>query len=171
MRNGPDSTAVVRALEPENFGNRKLIRPSLNREQVRAAEAAAEPRERGARSADRSVERSGERGMERGVERNQERNSERNHERNHDRNSERAPGSPRKTAPAEQTHAENFYYQKQIQGKTPMVVVTRDGEQLRGIIEWYDKNCIKLNRPAGQSNLLIYKSAIRYMYKEGEETK
>jgi host factor-I protein len=163
MRNGPDSTAVVRVLEPENFGNRKLIRPSLNREQARAAEAAAEPRERGSRSAERSVERSGERG----VERNQERNSERNHE----RNSERAPGSPRKTAPAEQTHAENFYYQKQIQGKTPMVVVTRDGEQLRGIIEWYDKNCIKLNRPAGQSNLLIYKTAIRYMYKEGEETK
>jgi host factor-I protein len=155
MRNGPDSTAVVRALEPENFGNRKLIRPSLNREQARAAEAAAEPRERGARSAERSVERNGERGIER----------------NHDRNSERAPGSPRKIAPAEQTHAENFYYQKQIQGKTPMVVVTRDGEQLRGIIEWYDKNCIKLNRPAGQSNLLIYKSAIRYMYKEGEETK
>jgi host factor-I protein len=155
MRNGPDSTAVVRALEPENFGNRKLIRPSLNREQARAAEAAAEPRERGARSAERSVERSGERGIGR----------------NHVRNSERTPGSPRKTAPAEQTHAENFYYQKQIQGKTPMVVVTRDGEQLRGIIEWYDKNCIKLNRPAGQSNLLIYKSAIRYMYKEGEETK
>ena len=109
------------------------------------------------------MERSGtERGLG-GVERNQERN--------HDRNSERAAGSPRKAAPAEQTHAENFYYQKQIQGKTPMVVVTRDGEQLRGIIEWYDKNCIKLNRSAGQSNLLIYKSAIRYMYKEGEENK
>ena len=164
MRNGPDSTATVRALEPENFGNRKLIRPSLNREQARAAEVAAEPRERGARSAVRSQERSGaERGSERGVERNSERN--------HDRNSERAAGNPRKAAPAEQTHAENFYYQKQIQGKTPMVVVTRDGEQLRGIIEWYDKNCIKLNRSAGQSNLLIYKSAIRYMYKEGEENK
>ena len=166
MRNGPDSTAVVQALEPDNFGNRKLIRPSLNREQARVAEA-AEPRERGARSAERSLERIGERG----VERNQERNSERNHDRNHERNSERAPGGSRKAAPAEQTHAENFYYQKQIQGKTPMVVVTRDGEQLRGIIEWYDKNCIKLNRPAGQSNLLIYKSAIRYMYKEGEENK
>jgi len=147
MRNGPDSTAVVRAIEPDNFGNRKLIRPSLNREQARAAEAAVEPR---ARSAERSVERSVER--------------------NHERTSERTPGSPKKTAPAEQTHAENFYYQKQIQGKTPMVVVTRDGEQLRGVIEWYDKSCIKLNRPAGQSNLLIYKSAIRYMYKEGEET-
>jgi host factor-I protein len=156
MRNAPDSTAVVRALEPENFGNRKLIRPSLNREQARAAEAAPEPRERSARP------------VERGVERNSERGVERNNERN---NHERTPGAPRKAAPAEQTHAENFYYQKQIQGKTPMVVVTRDGEQLRGIIEWYDKSCIKLNRPAGQSNLLVYKSAIRYMYKEGEETK
>ena len=38
MRNGPDSTAVVQALEPDNFGNRKLIRPSLNREQARVAE-------------------------------------------------------------------------------------------------------------------------------------
>jgi sRNA-binding regulator protein Hfq len=138
MRIGPDSTAVGRAIEPESFGNRKLIRPSLNREQARAAEAAPEPRERAARPAERS---SG------------------------------SPSSPRKTAPPEQTHAENFYYQKQIQGKIPMVVVTRDGEQLRGIIEWYDKSCIKLNRPAGQSNLLVYKSAIRYMYKEGEETK
>jgi sRNA-binding regulator protein Hfq len=153
MRNGPDSTAVVRALEPDNFGNRKLIRPSLNREQARAAEAAVEPRERGLRSAERSAERGTERSVERA------------------HNHERTPGSPKKSAPAEQTHAENFYYQKQIQGKTPMVVVTRDGEQLRGIIEWYDKSCIKLNRSAGQSNLLIYKTAIRYMYKEGEETK
>jgi sRNA-binding regulator protein Hfq len=163
---------VVRAQEPESFGNRKLIRPSLNREQARALEASAEPRERGTRSADRSMERVVERGLERGVVRIPvERAVERNIERNSDRNSERASGGSRKAAPAEQTHAENFYYQKQIQGKTPMVVVTRDGEQLRGIIEWYDKNCIKLNRPAGQSNLLVYKSAIRYMYKEGEETK
>jgi sRNA-binding regulator protein Hfq len=58
-----------------------------------------------------------------------------------------------------------------MQSKTPMVVVTRDGEELHGIIEWYDKNCIKLNRSSSQSNLLIYKSSIRYMFKEGEETK
>lgn len=82
-----------------------------------------------------------------------------------------ANGGAKKNAPAEQTHAENFYYQKQMQSKTPMVVVTREGEELHGIIEWYDKSCIKLNRAAGQSNLLIYKSAIRYMYKEGEVTK
>ncbi len=73
----------------------------------------------------------------------------------------------KKAPPPEQTHAENFYYQKQIQAKTPMVVVLRDGEQVHGTIEWYDKNCIKIIRPSG--NLLIYKPAIKYMFKEGEE--
>jgi sRNA-binding regulator protein Hfq len=56
-----------------------------------------------------------------------------------------------------------------MQSKTPMVVVLRDGEELHGVIEWYDKTCIKLNRPGSKANLLVYKTAIRYMYKEGEE--
>lgn len=73
----------------------------------------------------------------------------------------------RKAPPPEVTHAENFYYQKQMQSKTPMVVVLQDGEQVNGVIEWYDRNCIKLNRPGG-SNLLIYKPAIKYMYKASE---
>ena len=68
---------------------------------------------------------------------------------------------------SDQTHAENFYYQKQMQSKTPVVVVLKDGEQVTGLIEWYDKNCIKLNRH-GASNLLLYKPSIRYMYKAGE---
>ena len=80
---------------------------------------------------------------------------------------ERAASS-KKNPPPEQTHAENFYYQKQMQGKTAMVVVLNDGEELHGVIEWYDRGCIKLNRFGGQSNLLIYKTAIRYLFKEGE---
>jgi host factor-I protein len=81
---------------------------------------------------------------------------------------ERAPAAAsKKAAPPEQTHAENFYYQKQMQAKTPMVVVLQDGEEIRGIIEWYDRNCIKLTR-AGHANMLIYKPAIKYMYKESE---
>jgi len=75
----------------------------------------------------------------------------------------------KKAPPPEQTHAENFYYQKQIQAKTPMVVVLRDGEEVHGTIEWYDKNCIKIIRPSG--SLLIYKPAIKYMFKEAEEPK
>ncbi len=81
---------------------------------------------------------------------------------------ERTGGMPaKKVAPPEQTHAENFYYQKQMQAKTSMVVVLQDGEELHGIIEWYDRNCIKLTR-SGQANVLIYKPAIKYMYKESE---
>jgi host factor-I protein len=72
----------------------------------------------------------------------------------------------RRITPSDQTHAENFYYQKQIQSQTPVVVVMKDGDQIQGLIEWYDKNCIKLNR--GGVNLLVYKPAIRYIYKAGE---
>ena len=74
----------------------------------------------------------------------------------------------RKPTPPEQTNAENFYYQKQMQSRTPMVIVLRDGEEVRGIIEWYDRNCIKVNRENGDANLMIYKPAIKYMFKEGE---
>ena len=84
---------------------------------------------------------------------------------------DRPPVPGKKTgAPSEQTNAENFYYQKQMQTKTPMVVVLRDGEEVHGYIEWYDKSCIKLNR-TGAPNLMIYKPAIKYMFKEGENGK
>ena len=73
----------------------------------------------------------------------------------------------KKTPPPDQTHAENFYYQKQMQTKTPMVIVLQDGEEIHGVIEWYDKYCLKLNRN-GAANLLIYKPSIKYMYKESE---
>jgi sRNA-binding regulator protein Hfq len=71
----------------------------------------------------------------------------------------------KKPVPPEQTNAENFYYVKQMQAKTPMVFVLRDGETLRGVIEWYDKCCLKVNRD-GAPNLLLYKPSIKYMYKD-----
>jgi host factor-I protein len=84
-----------------------------------------------------------------------------------DRPDRTPPGGGKKVPPPETTNAENFYYQKQMQGKTPMVVVLRDGEEIHGFIEWYDRNCIKVNR-SGAPNLMIYKPSIKYMYKEGE---
>ena len=62
-------------------------------------------------------------------------------------------------------HAELFYLQKQIQAQTPMVIVLEDGERIDGCIEWYDRNSIKVR---GRSRTLIYKSAIKYMYKLGD---
>jgi host factor-I protein len=130
--------------EQESFANRKLIRPTLNRG-----------------AADHAHNNHGHAPAER-------RDRDRERDRDRDRDRDRPAGaSTKKSPPTEQTNAENFYYQKQMQSKTPMVVVLRDGEEVHGYIEWYDKNCIKLNR-SGAANLMIYKPAIKYMFKEGE---
>jgi len=73
----------------------------------------------------------------------------------------------RKRVPPETTNAESFYYKKQMDNKTPMIIVLQDGEALHGTIEWYDRNCIKLHRTEGP-NLLVLKHNIKYMYKSEE---
>lgn len=75
------------------------------------------------------------------------------------------PAASKKKIPPEQTNAESFYYKKQMDAHTPMVVVLQDNEALHGIIEWYDKNSIKLHRNEGP-NLLVLKHNIKYMYKD-----
>src|SRR5690242_11801589 len=42
----------------------------------------------------------------------------------------------RKPPPPEQTNAENYYYSKQMSNKTRMVILLKDGEEIRGVIEW-----------------------------------
>ncbi|MGA8034896.1 MAG: RNA chaperone Hfq [Candidatus Acidiferrales bacterium] len=74
----------------------------------------------------------------------------------------------KKPAPPEQTHAESFYYVKQMQARTPVSVVLLDGEVLHGSVEWYDRDCIKLTR-VGSPNLLVYKHSIKYLFKDGED--
>jgi sRNA-binding regulator protein Hfq len=137
--------------DEENFANRKLIRPALPRLDHNHGNhnpnhpQAAERRDRNGHH-DRP-----ERGFERV-----------------DRSERPGAGGGRKAAPPEQTNAENFYYQKQMQSRTPMVIMLRDGEEVHGIIEWYDKTCIKVIREDGRPNLMIYKPAIKYMFKEDE---
>ncbi|WP_321476709.1 RNA chaperone Hfq [uncultured Paludibaculum sp.] len=77
----------------------------------------------------------------------------------------RASALQKKQAPPDTTNAENFYYVKQMQSKTPVVIVLQDGEELNGVLEWYDKGCLKLTRDEGP-NLLVYKSYIKYIYKQ-----
>jgi len=129
MKDVIESMPTERPVEQEGFANRKLIRPSLNRNDHNSnhTQAAMERRERPA-------------------------------------------AGGKKLPPPETTNAENCYYQKQMQGKTPMVIVLRDGEEIHGVIEWYDKHCLKVNRNS-QANLIIYKPAIKYMYKEGENSR
>jgi sRNA-binding regulator protein Hfq len=67
--------------------------------------------------------------------------------------------------PDEASHAEAFYFQKQMQMQTLMTFVLEDGEQIEGYIEWYDRHVIKVRNG---SRTLIYKSSIKYLYKTGE---
>ena len=73
----------------------------------------------------------------------------------------------KKIHPQYETFAENYYYLKQMNKKTPMAIVFLDGEVIEGYVEWYDKYCIKLNRD-NAPNLLVYKSGIKYLYKLNE---
>jgi sRNA-binding regulator protein Hfq len=61
--------------------------------------------------------------------------------------------------------AELCYLQKQMQLQTPMGIVLEDGERIEGCIEWYDRDSLKVR---GRSRTLVYKAAIKYMYKLGE---
>lgn len=128
--------------------NRKLIRTTLaevkereyHQQQVRRAEPPPQPQHRQDRS-----ERP-------------ERPAHQGHQGHHQ-------AQPKKKIPPEQTNAESFYYKKQMDAHTPMVLVLQDNEALHGIIEWYDKNSIKLHRDEGP-NLLVLKHNIKYMYKD-----
>ena len=88
-----------------------------------------------------------------------------------------APQRPAQSSPAVQvrkrvpppmeTNAEIFYYKKQIDAHTLMVIVLLDGEEIEGTIEWYDKAALKVNRKSAP-NLLLLKHNIKYMYKADE---
>jgi sRNA-binding regulator protein Hfq len=140
MKDAIPAMAGERPVEKDGFASRKLIRPLLNHANHSGS---SHPPQNGGERRDRP-ERS-------------------------ERSQDRSNGA-RKSPPPDQTNAENFYYQKQMQSKTSMVIVLTDGEEVHGCIEWYDRTCIKVNRTSGP-NLMIYKPSIKYIYKEGEGRK
>ena len=73
----------------------------------------------------------------------------------------------KRVPPPNETNAEIFYYKKQIDAHTPMIIVLLDGEEIEGTIEWYDRGALKVNRKTAP-NLLLLKHNIKYMYKADE---
>ena len=73
----------------------------------------------------------------------------------------------KRVPPPNETNAEIFYYKKQIDAHTLMVIVLLDGEEIEGTIEWYDRGALKVNRK-GAPNLLVLKRNIKYIYKAEE---
>ena len=73
----------------------------------------------------------------------------------------------KRVPPPSETNAELFYYKKQIDAHTLMVLVLQDGEEIEGTIEWYDRGALKVNRKEAP-NLLVLKHNIKYMFKADE---
>ena len=66
----------------------------------------------------------------------------------------------------EQTFEEAKYLKRLIENATPVRVKMEDGEEVLGIIEYYDQSFIRLTR-RGEPNLFIFKHDIKYIQEEG----
>jgi sRNA-binding regulator protein Hfq len=142
--------------------NRKLIRPTLadvkNRETAPPSHREPSGREGGERG-----ERSERPDRPRGGS-YQPRPSAGGGPRDSSSSSSSAAAQGRKRIPPSETNAEIFYYKKQMDAHTMMVIVLRDGEEIEGTIEWYDRSALKVNR-RDAPNILLLKHNIKYMYK------
>jgi hypothetical protein len=137
-------------LEVEQVSNRKLIRTTLAEVKGKAREM-PQPRERSNGGSQRGP------GSDSGRDAGREA-----------RAAQQAAIQVRKrTPPPMETNAELFYYKKQIDAHTPMIIVLLDGEEIEGTIEWYDRGALKVNRKSAP-NLLLLKRNVKYMYKADE---
>ena len=75
-----------------------------------------------------------------------------------------------KTPPPDETAQEASYLKALGEKQTPVSVKLLDGETVRGWIEYYDQNMIRLTRE-GAPNLFIYKHEILYIAEDGGRRK
>ena len=72
------------------------------------------------------------------------------------------------TRAPEQTFEEARYLKSLIASATTVRVKMVDGEEVVGIIEYYDQSFIRLTRH-GEPNLFIFKHDIKYLQEQEEE--
>jgi host factor-I protein len=65
------------------------------------------------------------------------------------------------------TYQEVLYLRHLIDEKIPVRMKMTDGEEVAGLIEFFDVGFLRLTRP-GEANLFVYKHDIKYLYEEGE---
>ena len=67
----------------------------------------------------------------------------------------------RKPAPPEETHAEASYLQQATDGRTLLIVTLLDGRVIKGKLEYYDRDSLKIE-PTGGARMLLRKDKIKY---------
>jgi host factor-I protein len=87
----------------------------------------------------------------------------------------RPQGSPNgakhsRTPPPEDTFEEAIFLKALGEKQKPVTVKLLDGETVRGWIEYYDRNMVRLTRE-GAPNLFIFKHEIMYIAEDGGKKK
>jgi host factor-I protein len=72
------------------------------------------------------------------------------------------PNRKAKATPADSTNQESAYLKSLTESQQPVAIKLVDGEIVRGWIEYYDRNLLRLTRD-GQPNLFIFKHQIAYV--------
>ena len=75
------------------------------------------------------------------------------------------PSRKGKAPPPEETFEESAYLKSLGEKQKPVTIKLVDGETVKGWIEYYDKNMIRLTRE-GAPNLFIFKHQIMYISEE-----
>ena len=75
-----------------------------------------------------------------------------------------------KNPPPDETFHEAAYLKSLGEKQTPVSVKLQDGEVVKGWIEYYDQNMIRLTRE-GAPNLFIFKHEILYISEDGSARK
>lgn len=75
--------------------------------------------------------------------------------------------SKAKTKAPEQTFEEVKYLRYLVDNAIPVRIRLSSNEEVRGVIEFYDSNFIRVTRE-GAPNLFLYKHDIKYLYEDPE---
>ena len=71
----------------------------------------------------------------------------------------------RRPTPNQSTTRETEYIDWLSKNRIPVVVKLVDDEEVRGWIEYYDRDIVRLTRER-EANLFIYKKRVKYLYEE-----
>jgi sRNA-binding regulator protein Hfq len=85
----------------------------------------------------------------------------------HDRGKGGGGGGSGKSRAPEMTAEEVRYLKRLIEKQITVNVKLRNNETVKGVIEYYDTNFIRLTRAAAP-NLFIFKHEIKYIYEESK---
>lgn len=76
------------------------------------------------------------------------------------------PRRERRMPPQDATGREAAWLAEIKESRRPVAVHLVDGEVVRGVVEYYDRDVVKINRETGP-NVFVRKAHIRYVHEEG----